>query len=451
VTKKPLSASISSRLKSPAKEALSLLHAPSYFERLLPPDLKYKNVSISEDRVSMLVFTGFTWKKWVLQKQTDKPFSFIQKEGPFSYCKIEAKIDPIDDQTCVWHETIELAHSFVSKKRIEQILKWRQMTLTRDLEVIGKYPKKTLRILVSGTHGLVGKALIPFLEGAGHQVVKLVRSKEKKENSICWDPKTGAINPKEFEDFDAVIHLAGKNIANRRWTKRQKSEIFLSRCRDSWLLSQVFMRCIRIPKVFICASAIGIYGDRPGELLTEESLPGKGFLSGVCKKWEEATCAIENRGSRGVHTRFGVVLSRRGGMLGRLLPLFQMGLGAVMGRGDQKVSWIALDDLIYGLYHVLQTQEIEGAVNFTSPNPVTQEEFSKELAASLRRPLFLRIPKKVLQLGLKEMADEMLLASVAATPKKLIDTGFVFYYSTLKKALKQLIAFESGQRNDAAH
>lgn len=295
-----------------------------------------------------------------------------------------------------------------------------------------------MRILISGASGLIGKALFTHFSQKGHDVVPL--SRHPTQNGIYWNPKTGDLKKEDFEGFDAIFHLAGKNIAGGLWTKKVKEEIFLSRCRDTWLLSQVLVRLLHPPKTLIVASAVGIYGDRGGETLTESSPPGCGFLAEVCKKWEEATKSIENRGVRTVHTRFGVVLSPNGGMLRRLLPLFRMGLGAVVGSGDQFVSWVALEDLATAFSHILEKDSIQGPVNVVSPHPEKMADFAKKLAKGLHRPLFLKIGEKPLKWLLGQMAEEMLLASTKALPEKLEASGFTFQYPTLESYFKALFS-----------
>jgi len=292
-----------------------------------------------------------------------------------------------------------------------------------------------MKILVSGSSGLVGKALVSFLKGAGHQVISLVRGEAPStSNTLYWDPTNGKAEIEAFEGFDVVFHLAGKNIASSFWTKKHKNEVLISRARDTWLLCQILSRTKKPPKTFISASAVGIYGNRPGEVLTEKSPPGEGFLASVCKKWEEAGASLETRGTRVVSARFGIILSKKGGMLAQLLPLFRLGVGAIIGSGKQMVSWIALDDVVEGLNHVMQTESLKGPVNFTAPQPLTNAEFSKMLAEVVHRPLFFRIPATVLKWVLGEMAEEMLLTSVDARPQKLLDSGFVFRLPTLPEA-----------------
>lgn len=294
-------------------------------------------------------------------------------------------------------------------------------------------------ILVSGASGFVGSALVSFLQAAGHHVKTLVRHKPNHKDQIFWDPVTETIQKEDFEGFDAVVHLAGKNIASGRWTKKRKREIFLSRARDTWLLSQLLLRLKKPPKVLICASAVGIYGDRDAELLTEESALGEGFLAEVCKEWEKATFPLSARGIRVVNSRFGLVLGASGGMLQKMLPIFKLGLGGKLGSGRQFVSWIALDDLIGAIGFILIHASLEGPVNLTAPNPVTMEEFVKTVAAQLHRPAFFHLPAPLLKLIFGEMAQELFLASTRAIPEKLLQAGYHFKHPDLYSALKDIL------------
>jgi uncharacterized protein len=293
-----------------------------------------------------------------------------------------------------------------------------------------------MRVLVSGSTGLIGSSLVSFLKARGHEVVPLVRSKKDAAGGgIYWNPQTGDLDKDQFEDFDAVIHLAGENLANGRWTKKRKERIFLSRCRDTWLLSQVLIRLYRPPKSFISASATGFYGNRGGELLTEESRPGKGFLADLCVKWESATEAIQNRGSRVVIPRFGVVLSSKGGMLARLTPLVKMGLGSYIGCGEQLLSWIALEDLVGALYHLLVKEECSGLFNCVSPQPVTQREFIDALARHFHKKVRFRLPAQLVKLIFGEMADDLFLTSQKVSCERLLAAGYTFRLPSINEAL----------------
>lgn len=297
-----------------------------------------------------------------------------------------------------------------------------------------------MRILLSGSSGLIGSHLRAFLQGKGHEVVRLVRSQgEKGNDAIYWDPVHGTFQKEDFEGFDAVIHLAGAGMAAGRWTEKKKEQLFLSRCRDTWLLSQVLVRLYSPPKTLLCASGVGFYGDRGDEELSEASSQGQGFLADLCGKWEKATEAIENRGTRVVHMRFGPALSEKGGMLRQLLGPFRLGLGGKMGTGKQWISWIALGDLLGALDHCLRTEEISGPVNFSAPHPVTQEEFAHILAKKLGRPAFFHLPRWLLILLFGEMAKEMLLVSQKLNPEVLLKSGYKFQYPDLKTALAEIL------------
>lgn len=297
-------------------------------------------------------------------------------------------------------------------------------------------PTEEKRILLSGASGFIGSQLKAFLQQAGHGVFRLVRRQEEAVgDAIFWDPTQGTVRKDDFEGFDAVIHLAGSGIADRRWTKKRKEQLFLSRCRDTWLLSQVLCRLYRPPKTMICASAVGFYGNRADEELTEESGPGKGFLADLCQKWEGATLAIDNRGTRVVHCRFGAVLGAKGGALKKLLTPYRLGLGGKLGSGEQFLSWIAIDDLLGAAYHCLMNENLSGPVNFVAPQAVRQKEFARLLAKKLGRPAFCHAPAWLLKLVLGEMAEEMLLSSQRAVPKKLLASGYRFRYPDLEAAL----------------
>ncbi len=328
---------------------------------------------------------------------------------------------------------------FLSKKvekEFSRFFSWRHAVLKEDLMTIDRYSRTPLRILLSGASGFIGSNLKVFLQLAGHEVIRLVRNRaERGGDAIYWDPVHGDMKKEDFEGFDAVIHLAGASIASKRWTKKNKELLFLSRCRDTWLLSQILCRLYRPPRTFISASAIGIFGDRGEEELTETSARGKGFLADLCEKWEKAAEAIENRGTRVVQARFGAVLGAKGGMLRKMLGPFRFGVGGRVGSGRQIVSWIGIDDLLGGLYHCLMREDISGPVNLVSPQAVTQAEFTRLLAKKVGRPAFCHLPACFLKLALGDMAKELLLSSQRVKPEKLLETGYPFRYPDLKTAL----------------
>jgi hypothetical protein len=300
-----------------------------------------------------------------------------------------------------------------------------------------------MRIAVSGSTGLVGSEVVTVLSGAGHEVARLVRrAPAHEEKSVLrWEPEKGEIDAVGLEGLDAVVHLAGENIASGRWTAARKAAIRDSRVKGTRLLCDTLAGLARPPKTFVCASAIGIYGDRGEDVLTEESPAAEGFLPGVCREWEAASGAAARKGIRVVALRIGMVLSPKGGALPRMLPLFRGGLGGVIGSGRQYVSWVALDDLPLILLHALQCGALSGPVNAVAPRPVTNREFTEALGKVLSRPTPLPIPAFALRLAVgREMADALLLASARVVPRRLEETGYSFRYPELEGALRHLLA-----------
>jgi uncharacterized protein len=297
-----------------------------------------------------------------------------------------------------------------------------------------------MKILISGSHGLVGKALIRSLVEDGHETVPLVRRGHTiGDLEVEWHPNQGRIDAQRLEGFDAVVHLAGESIATGRWSDEKKRAIRDSRVKGTTLLSETIAKLSRPPAVFISASAIGYYGNRGDEELTETSAPGNDFLSSVCVEWEEATRAAAEKGIRTVLTRFGVILDRDGGALAKMLTPFRMGIGGRVGDGRQWMSWIALDDVINALKFLLLDSAVRGPVNVVAPNPVTNAEFTKTLGRVLSRPTFLPVPVFGARLAFGEVADALLLSSQRVEPAVLSERGFAPYWPRLEPALQHLL------------
>ena len=297
-----------------------------------------------------------------------------------------------------------------------------------------------MKILVSGSHGLVGKALIQSLTTDSHEVLKLVRRERSfGAPEVEWHPNQGQIDAQHLEGFDVVVHLAGESIASGRWTENKKRAIRESRVKGTSLLSEALARLSRPPSVFLCASAIGFYGDRGDELLTEESAPGEDFLSSVCVEWENASKPAMEKGIRTIHTRFGVILDANGGALAQMMTPFRMGIGGRVGSGKQWMSWIALEDVVNGLKFLIADKGVQGAVNFVAPNPVTNAEFTKTLGRVLSRPTLFPVPAFGARLAFGELADALLLSSQRVEPGVLEDKGFLFSWPTLEPALRHLL------------
>jgi uncharacterized protein len=291
-------------------------------------------------------------------------------------------------------------------------------------------------VAVTGAGGLVGSALVSTLRASGHRVIPLVRRAPRAgEDALGWDPSSGSITP-AAPALDAVIHLAGESIMGLRWTAAKKQRIRESRTAATRLLVQTLVRLPRPPAVLISASAIGYYGSRGDEVLTEDSRPGIGFLADVARDWEAATAAAIAHGLRVVNPRIGVVLSARGGALAKMLTPFRLGVGGVVGDGTQWMSWIALDDVVGAIRHALATESLRGPVNAVAPEPVTNAELTRTLGRVLRRPTLVPLPTFAARMAMGEMADALLLASQRVVPARLQASGYVFRRPSLEGALR---------------
>jgi uncharacterized protein (TIGR01777 family) len=296
-----------------------------------------------------------------------------------------------------------------------------------------------MKVLLTGGSGLIGSHLSPFLEQQGYEVYHLVRNKNRTDNShYLWAPENGILEKRSVENFQVVIHLAGENISSGRWSKNQKNKILSSRINSTRLLTDKIREIGNPPDVFICASAIGYYGDRGTEVLTENSEPGEGFLADVVKKWEQIASSIHYLGHRTVFLRTGVVLSKRGGALKKTLLPFKLGLGAILGSGQQYVSWISLSDLIHIINYIIQNKTISGAINAVSPQPITNRQYSKALGKALARPVILKTPSILLKIVLGEMANALLLSSSRVLPEKLTNSGYQFIHPTIDQAFEAI-------------
>jgi uncharacterized protein len=301
--------------------------------------------------------------------------------------------------------------------------------------------KQAKRILVSGASGLIGSAFLRAASSESADVVRLVRGdRASGPGVICWNPNEpkNAVHPMALEDFDAVVHLSGANVAHR-WTRKYREEIVASRVGSTQALCETLAQVHRRPGVLLCASAVGFYGDRGDEVLSEQSSAGSGFLAETCRAWEAATKAAGEAGIRVVHLRFGVVLDRHRGAFMKMLTAFRMGLGGTLGSGRQWMSWISLPDALRAMLFLMDNEELSGPFNFTSPNPVTNRAFTRALAQTVRRPALLPVPAAALRLAFGAMADEMLLASCRAVPKRLQQAGFRFEDPEIEPALAALL------------
>lgn len=443
------------KIQSDVRTAFCWHEREGALQRLTPP---WEKVSLMEKdegievgaKCRLNVGTGFfsiPWQAEHIEYYKDKHFKDRQNSGPFSRWEHSHDFEE-NNGTVTIKDTVEyrlplhgiskfFAGGFVHNK-LEKMFRYRQDVSKNDIEMICEYRPEPKTIVVSGATGVVGKALIPYLQTQGHRVIRLIRNeKQLCIGDICWNP--GAENMDGmFEQADAVIHLAGEPIGSGNWSNKKKLSIVDSRTKSTGLLARSIAAMENPPKLFISASAIGYYGDRGDEELTEESPPGSNFISNVCTHWEEATKKAETGDMRIVHLRIGVALTPAGGALQRMLTPFRLGAGMVIGTGEQYMSWICMDDLLYAVTHIMETESIKGAVNLTSPEPVRMKDFSKTLASVLNRPCFLRVPEWLIKLVYGQMGEEVLLGGSKVLPKKLLESGFRFRYPLLEDTLKHL-------------
>lgn len=315
---------------------------------------------------------------------------------------------------------------------VRRLLAFRAQRLAGDLS----RKLEPMRVAVSGASGLIGSELVAFLAAGGHRVQRLVRAPARDSDEIRWDPVRGEIDAAALEGVDAVVHLAGENIASGRWTRARRARIEGSRIQGTQLLAETLAGLARRPRVFVSVSAVGFYGDTGGEVVDESAQPGRGFLAGVCRAWEAAAAPARDAGIRVVHPRLGIVLSAAGGVLARLAPAFRAGLGGPVGSGAQQMSWISSDDVLDVLERCLADGALAGPVNAVAARPVTNAEFARALGGVLGRPAFLPLPSVVLRLALGEMAEELLLSGQGVRPSRLLDAGFEFRSPGLEAALR---------------
>jgi len=295
-----------------------------------------------------------------------------------------------------------------------------------------------MKVAITGSSGLIGTSLVSFLSEKSVTVSKILRENPKDDN-ISWKPEDGDWNSAFTGGVDGIVHLAGENIASGKWTRKKKEKIRNSRIEGTKKLCEHILKLPTPPSVLVCASAIGYYGNRGVEFLNEGSSRGSGFLPDVCLGWEEAAESVSKAGVRVVSVRFGIVLSKDGGALAKMMTPFKMGMGGKIGSGAQYMSWVAMDDVTGAIYHTLVTGSLKGPVNVTAPNPVTNKEFTNTLGEVLKRPAVVPMPAFAAKLAFGEMANDLLLASTKVAPKRLSDSGYKFQYPELENALRHIL------------
>ena len=454
-----------SRIEAPASAVFAWFARPGAFERLAPPWEPVRVIARTGtapqigSRTEFNVSIGPFPQRWVAEHTAFEPgvmFRDEQISGPFARWVHTHTVEPDGPAACFLEDRVEYALPLgvlgelgggYIHRRLDAAFACRHRVLAQDVVAHSRWSSVPLRILVTGATGLVGSALLPYLTTGGHTVARLARPGRGGELSpgfpvqaIEWDPAGGGVpSASVLEGFDAVIHLAGENIAAGRWTAARKERIRDSRVRGTTALAQALARLSRPSRVLVTASAIGYYGDRGDENLIESSPRGQGSLPEVCGAWEAASAFASAVGIRVVNVRIGVVLSPAGGALGKMLLPFRLGAGGVIGDGRQWMSWIALDDLLDVILHAVADTSLSGPVNAVAPHPVTNEEWTRLLGRVLARPTLVPMPAFAARAVLGEMADELLLSSTRVLPERLLAARHPFRFLEAEGALRHLL------------
>lgn len=447
-----------SRLPCSADMAFAWHERPGAFERLTPPwehaEVVERSGGIKDGgRVVVRVGApvGLRWVARHRDYQAGRQFVDEQVEGPFARWVHLHRFEPDGPSACIITDRIDYTpplgavgaagEPFLIRPRLQRMLGYRHELLRGDLETHVRYADRPRqRVAITGASGLIGRSLSPFLTTGGHEVVRLVR-RPAGAGEVSWNYHHGRADTAGLEGLDTVVHLAGENIA-ARWTENRRRSIIESRVIGTRFLSETLARLSRPPRVLVAASAVGVYGDRGEEILTEASSTldaPRDFLTELAREWEAATEPALAAGIRVVLLRFGIVLSPAGGALGRMLPPFRLGLGGPLGSGRQYMSWVAIDDLLGAIHHAIMTETLAGPVNATAPQPVTGRTFATVLGRVLDRPALLPVPALALRLAFGEMADVALLSSTRVLPARLQESGYQFRYPDLEGALRYLL------------
>ena len=450
----PLTVERRTPLPVSAAEAYDWHLRPGALERLIPPwqrvDVLERSLPLAVGApVRLLVHAGPIRVTWTLEHsrvELGREFTDVQVHGPFRQWEHEHGFESgseglgvlSDRITCALPTGLAVAHPWLARE-LRRLLAYRHRQTTADLAMHARAAgTPRLHVAVTGASGLVGSLLIPALTSGGHRVTRIVR-RVPGAGEIRWDPDGTGLDPELLRGIDAVVHLAGENLASGRWTAARKRRIFTSRKTGTRLIADAIARAPDGPRILVSAGAIGYYGDRGDETLTEDSEPGRGFLPETAIAWEAGTGAAERAGVRVVHLRMGLVLTPRGGLLQRMGTPFRLGIGGRLGHGRQWMSWISADDLIGVFLHALTSAQVKGPVNAVAPGTVRNTDFTAELARALHRPALMPVPAIALRALFGEMADEAILASARVRPGVLAAMGFQFRHPSLGGALAHLL------------
>lgn len=437
------------------------LHAwhsrPGALERLIPP-WERTHVVIREGgidpggRVVLAMHAGPLPFRWHARHVANKPgivFQDIQERGPFARWTHTHRFSDIDngalledriDYTLPGQPLLPACATSLVDHTLQRVFRYRHDTLRADIELHNRCSHTPLRVLISGASGVLGSALRPLLTTGGHEVWTLVRRQpDRQQREIYWDPQSGHLNLTGLPPFDGVIHLAGDNIGEGRWTTDKKQRVIDSRVQGTGLIARAIAALPVHPKVLLTASAVGFYGNCLDCCMREEDRAGTDFISDVCALWEQSARPAEEAGIRTVVMRIGVVLTPRGGALQRLLTTANVGFPRRFGDGDQYISWIGINDMVSAILHALTCDALHGPVNIAAPLPATNSQLMQTLARVLRRPLLPAIPARLLKTLYGQMASEVLLGGCRVATDKLQHSGYSFRHADLEAALRHLL------------
>jgi hypothetical protein len=445
------------RLEAPAEEVFAWHARPGALERLSPPwdppRVESRTGGIADEGARVVLRVGPLGQRWVAEHYAAVPgreFRDRQVEGPFALWEHTHRMIPEGPEASTLEDRIEYAlpagpagdvlGGRAVRALLDRMFAYRHRVTADDLAAhVACRGGRAMKVAITGSSGLVGSALVPFLTTGGHEVVRLVRRAPRGKDEVRWDPEARTIDAAALEGIDAVVNLSGENIADRRWSEARKALLRSSRLVPTRLLAETLAGLKRKPKVLISFSALGYYGNRGDAWVTEQDAPADDFLGRLSVEWEAAAEPAAKAGIRVVHPRVGIVLSPAGGALGKMLLPFKAGVGGVLGAGTQYMSWIAIDDLLGVLHHLLERADIEGGVNAVAPEPVTNAVFTKTLGRVLGRPTIVPAPAFVLRLAFGEMADAALLSSTRVRPARLESSGYRFRFPDLEGALRHLL------------
>jgi uncharacterized protein (TIGR01777 family) len=466
-----------SEMEGSAHDVIAWHKRPGAFERLAPP---WMDVSVLErnggiDNGGSVVLglkQGPITLKWHLSHKNfieDRQFCDYQLSGPFAVWEQVHRAEDVGNDRARLIDSVtyqpplpplgEIGSPVVDYE-LKRLFRFRHRLLQNDLHLLRKNASvKPLKFLIAGSSGLIGSNLIPFLLTQGHTVTRLVRAESpatpvvidgsgQAEAKIIWGIKSSHAEQSSasqeafeaaLEGFDVFINLAGDSLADGLWSENKKNKLRESRIETTQELSRIITKLKNPPSVFLCASAIGYYGDTGNQIVSESASCGQGFLPQLCKEWENACDILNKEKVRVCNLRIGVVMAPKGGALKKMLPLFKMGLGGKLGRGQQFMSWISIEDVISGIYHCALNESLSGPVNLVAPRAVSNLEFTRTLASVLKRPALMSVPEVALRVSLKEMADECLISGNRVIPEKLLQSQFEFREPLLEESLKNLL------------